>query len=236
MIHGAQVIAVVPARGGSKGVPRKNLARVGGRTLLQRAIETARAAPSVDRVVVSTDDPEIAAAARAAGAEVHDRPAELARDSSRVIEALRHLCDHQLDRSGAGNALLVLLEPTCPLRRVEDVESCISLLAAGGCDSTATFTPAEVNPWRAWKIEDGRPRSFIDGADPWRPRQQLPPAWRLSGAVYAFWRENLRDPAKEILCGEVRAVIVPPERSLDIDTTLDLAVAEAVLAAEEAGR
>jgi CMP-N,N'-diacetyllegionaminic acid synthase len=230
MIGAAQVIAIVPARGGSKGIPRTNLARLGGRTLLEHAIDAARAVPLIDRVIVSTDDAEVAAAARAAGAEVHARPAALATDESKVIETLRHLCETLLDPAGAGNAMLVLLEPTSPLRSAADVRACIERLAAGDCDSVATFTPAEVNPWRAWKLEGDRPRNFIDGANPWLPRQQLPPAYRLSGAVYAFWRDNLRDPAKEILSGEIRAVIQPAERALDIDAPLDLAVGEALLA------
>jgi CMP-N,N'-diacetyllegionaminic acid synthase len=230
MIHDVQVIAIVPARGGSRGIPRKNLARLGGRTLLERAIDTARAVPAIDRVVVSTDDAEIARVARAAGAEVHDRPAALATDASRVIETIRHLCETLLDPTGAGNAILVLLEPTCPMRDPDDVRRCIERLARGDCDSVATFTPAEVNPWRAWRIEDDRPRHFVEGANPWLPRQQLPPAYRLSGAVYAFRRDNLRDPAHEILCGEIRAVILPPERSHDIDTPFDLRIAEALLA------
>jgi N-acylneuraminate cytidylyltransferase len=231
MIRDIRVIAIVPARGGSRGIPRKNLALLGGRTLLERAIDAARAVPLIDRIIVSTDDAEIARVARAAGAEVHDRPAALATDASKVIETIRHLCDTLLDPSGAGNAILVLLEPTCPLRSAGDVRECIERLARGDCDSVATFTPAEVNPWRAWKIEGDRPRHFVAGANPWLPRQQLPPAHRLSGAVYAFRRDSLRDPAREILSGEIRAVIAPAERSFDIDTPFDLLVAETLLAA-----
>ncbi|HOX24965.1 MAG TPA: acylneuraminate cytidylyltransferase family protein [Candidatus Krumholzibacteria bacterium] len=228
MIASRPVVAIIPARGGSKGIPRKNLARLGGVTLLERAIAVAREVPAVDRIVVSTDDAEIARVARAAGAEIHERPPRLATDASKVIEAIRHLCDTLLDPSGAGNALLVLLEPTCPLRTALDVARCVETLAAGG-DAVATFTAAATNPWRAWRITDGRPEHFVAGANPWLPRQQLPPAYELTGAAYAFWRDNLRDPRNEVLCGDVRAVILPPERSLDIDTVRDLHVAEALL-------
>lgn len=228
MIRSRQVIAVVPARGGSKGIPRKNLALLGGCTLLERAVSVARETPLVDRVLVSTEDAEIAEVARAAGAELHRRPAHLATDTSKVIEALRHLCETMLDPTEAENPLLVLLEPTCPLRTRDDITACIEMLAAGG-DSVATFTPALTNPWRAWRIADGRPETFIAGANPWLPRQQLPPAFALSGAVYAFWRDNLRDPRNEVLCGEIRAVILPPERSLDIDNLHDLQLAESLL-------
>jgi CMP-N,N'-diacetyllegionaminic acid synthase len=229
MIGAAQVIAIVPARGGSKGIPRKNLAKLGGRTLLERAIDVARAVDVIDRIIVSTDDPEIASVAVLAKAEVHLRPGNLSTDTSKVIDSIRHLCDTMLDPQGAENPLLVLLEPTCPLRSAEDIARCVGLLGAGGCDSVGTFTEAATNPWRAWRLECGRPLHFIDGANPWLPRQALPPAYQLSGAVYAFWRKNLRDPSNEILCGEIRAVVLPHERSLDIDTPVDLAVAEALL-------
>lgn len=233
MIAGSQVVAIVPARGGSKGIPRKNLAVLAGRTLLERAIDVAARVPAVDRIIVSTDDDEIAAVATAAGADVHVRPAALATDSSRVIEALRHCCDTVLDPAGAGNALLVLLEPTCPLRTPADVTACIEALAAGGCDAVATFTEAATNPWRTWRLVDGRPEHFIPGANPWLPRQELPAAHELTGAVYAFWRDHLRDPEREILSGDIRAVELPPERSLDIDTTLDLHLAESLLEEKE---
>jgi CMP-N-acetylneuraminic acid synthetase len=229
MVQSSPVIAIVPARGGSKAIPRKNLALLAGRTLLERAIDVAHGVEAIARTIVSTDDEEIAAVATAAGAEIHHRPAALATDTSKVIEAIRHLCETRLDPSGARNPMLVLLEPTCPLRQVDDVTRCIALLAAGGCDSVATFTTAATNPWRAWRIESDRARSFIDGANPWLPRQKLPPAYALSGAVYALWRDRLRDPDAEILSGVIGAVVLPPERSLDIDTVLDLEVAEALV-------
>ncbi len=229
MIDGKPVIAIVPARGGSKGIPRKNLQLLGGQTLLERAIAIGHATSAVDRIIVSTDNAEIAAVGRAAGADIHDRPAALATDGAKVIEALRHLCDTMLDGRGAGDALLVLLEPTCPLRAVEDVTACIERLAAGGCDSVATFTQAATNPWRAWHLDGDQPRYFVEGANPWLPRQKLPAAYELTGAVYAFWRANLLDVRNEVLCGAIRAVLLPPERSLDIDTLIDLDVAEALL-------
>ncbi len=228
MIAGSEVIAIVPARGGSKGIPRKNLSQLGGLSLLERAIDVARKTAAVDRVVVSTDNDEIAGVATAAGAEVHHRPPELSTDTALVIDALRHCADTMLDPAGAGNALLLLLEPTCPLRTPADVIACIETLAAGGCDSVGTFTEAATNPWRAWTIEGGRPDQFVPGANPWLPRQKLPPAYELTGSVYAFWRDSLRDPERAILSGEIAAVILPRERSLDIDDALDLHVARAL--------
>ncbi|MEZ4386119.1 MAG: sugar phosphate nucleotidyltransferase [Candidatus Krumholzibacteriia bacterium] len=132
-----------------QGHPRARTCSSSAATLLERAIGIGLATPAVDRVIVSTDDPEIAAVGRTAGAQIHARPSELATDGSKVIASLRHLGDTLLDAEGAGNALLVLLEPTCPLRAVADVTACIELLGEGRHDSVATFTAAHTNPWRA---------------------------------------------------------------------------------------
>jgi CMP-N,N'-diacetyllegionaminic acid synthase len=230
LIRDTRVVAVVPARGGSKSIPRKNLAPLGGRPLLAWAIEVARATPTVDRVLVSTDDREIGGVAAALGAEVYWRPAALATDDAVVIDALRHLV-RQLRAEGEEAGILVLLEPTCPLRSVEDVERCIEFVA-GGRDSAATFRTAELHPHRAWRIVDGAPRPFIDGAVPWLPRQKLPPAFQLNGAVYAVRMDRLMDESEiGLLVGRAAAVLMPSERSIDIDTAHDLLVAEALLRA-----
>lgn len=228
MIRQRRVVAVVPARGGSKSIPRKNLAPLGGRPLIAWSIEVARASKLVDRVLVSTDDREIGDVAASLGAEVYWRPAELATDDAVVIDALRDVI-RQLGQEGETADILVLLEPTCPLRSVEDVEGCVNLIA-DGWDSAATFQAAELHPHRAWRITDGGPRPFIDGAVPWLPRQKLPPAFQLNGAVYAVRMDLLLDESEiGLLVGRSAALVMPAERSVDIDTALDLAVAEALL-------
>ncbi len=221
-------MAVVPARGGSKSIPRKNLAPLGGRPLIAWSIEVGRASRMVDRVLVSTDDREIGDAAASLGAEVYWRPAELATDDAVVIDTLRDVI-RRLKEEGETADILVLLEPTCPLRSVEDVDQCVELVAEGR-DSAATFRSAELHPHRAWRIVDGAPQPFIDGAVPWLPRQKLPPAFQLNGAVYAVRMDCLLDESEiGLLVGRTAAVVMPPERSVDIDTVHDLAVAEALL-------
>ena len=125
----------------------------------------------------------------------------------------------------------MLLEPTCPLRSVDDVSRCLALLDDDDVDSVATFKPAELNPLRAWRIEEGRPVTFLPDVNPWAPRQRLPPAFQLNGAVYAFRADRLTGGDASILFGRTAAVVMPPERSVDIDGPLDLLVAEAVIAA-----
>jgi CMP-N-acetylneuraminic acid synthetase len=124
---------------------------------------------------------------------------------------------------------VVLLEPTCPLRTDEDVRKCLELVSQGGYDSVATFKDADLNPHRAWRLTDGVPEVFIPGAVPWLPRQKLPKAYQLNGAVYIFRASLLAEEAKSLLVGRLGAVLMPRERSQDIDDHLDFMIVEALL-------
>jgi N-acylneuraminate cytidylyltransferase len=129
--------------------------------------------------------------------------------------------------------VVVLLEPTCPLRHPEDVTACLRRLAEGDVDSVATFTDAELNPHRAWRIEEDSPSPFVEGAVPWRPRQELPEAYQLNGGAYVFFADRLPDDSVAPLFGRAGAVYMPAERSVDIDTEIDLRLAN--LLVEEEG-
>jgi CMP-N,N'-diacetyllegionaminic acid synthase len=227
MIVDKRVIAVIPARGGSKSVPQKNIRPLGGKSLITWSIEVAKATPGVDRVIVSTDSDEISRVARSSGAEIYRRPTHLATDEALVIDALRDLIA-RLKEEKETAAVMVLLEPTCPFRSVADVQGCLEMLA-GGMDSVATFKEAELNPHRAWRIEGGIPQVFITGAVPWLPRQQLPKAFQLNGAVYVFRIEKLPESSNSLLFGRSGAVLMPAERSVDIDNEIDFMVAEELL-------
>lgn len=156
MIDGRRVIALTPARGGSKSVPYKNLHPLGGKPLLAWPIETARATTAIDRVIVSTDDDRIAEAAAALGAEVYRRPAELATDTALVADTIRELW-RRLRAEGETAAILVLLEATSPFRTPAVIERCLRRMVDEQLDSIATFHEAEINPERTWRIEAGRP-------------------------------------------------------------------------------
>lgn len=228
MLNGKRVIAVIPARGGSKSVPGKNIRALGGKPLLAWSIEVARQVSEIDRVIVSTDDAEIASVGRAHGAEVYARPPHLATDQSLVIDALKDLIK-TLQAEHETPEWIILLEPTCPLRTADDVRSCLNLVAEGTYDSVATFKDAELNPHRAWRLVDGVPEVFIAGAVPWLPRQKLPKAYQLNGAVYVFRANLLAEEAKSLLVGKVGAVLMPRERSQDIDDSVDFTIVEALL-------
>ena len=228
MIEGHRVVALVPARGGSKSVVYKNLHPLGGRPLLAWPIETAKATPAIDQVIVSTDDGKIAGEARQLRAEIHDRPAELATDTALVIDTIRHL-RQQLKDAGKPADILVLLEATSPFRSPDMIRRCLERLVHEKLDSIATFHAIEAHPERAWRIEEGRPRPFIDGAIPWKSRQTLTPAFQLNGAVYAFWLDRLPADGASILFGRTGAEVVPADEVIDIDTERDFLIADAIL-------
>ena len=225
MLNGKRVIAVIPARGGSKSVPGKNIRPLAGKPLIAWSIEVAQQVSEIDRIIVSTDDAQIASIGRLHGAEVYPRPPHLATDEALVIDGLKDMLQ-TLETEGDAPEWVILLEPTCPLRTANDVRDCLKLIAQGGYDSVATFKDAELNPHRAWRLTDGVPEVFIEGAIPWLPRQKLPKAYQLNGAVYVFRASLLANEAKSLLVGKLGAVLMPRDRSQDIDDQIDFTIVE----------
>ncbi len=222
--------AFIFARGGSKGVPRKNVRELGGKPLIAHSIETALACPSISRVVVSTDDEEIAAVARAAGAETPwMRPAELARDDSPEWLAWRHAINAERD-AGHPMDVFVCLPPTSPLRAVEDVEAAIAALQ-GEVDLVISSTPAARSPHLNMVTldEEGFARLMITPDKKIVRRQDAPPAYDVTTVVYAARPQYILE-SDEFFGGNVKSVVIPPERALDIDTPLDFRIAEIMFA------
>lgn len=218
------ILAVIPARGGSKGIPKKNLALVGGVPLLRRAIEQAAGARHIGRVVVSTDDREIASAAEAARAEVVLRPAGLATDAAPTELALLHVLETLRAREGYEPQAVVTLEPTSPLRTSRLIDRCIETLFASGAESVLTVV--ETRACLGTLADGGRFAPLLAGQP--RRRQDRPPLYEERSVVYVTRTPVLR-ARRSVLGGEARAVVVAPEEAIDINTTLDLAIAEAVL-------
>jgi len=215
-------VALIPARAGSKSVPNKNIAEVGGVPLVGRAIQQAQNTPEVVRIIVSTDGEEIAKVAQEYGAEVQWRPGHLAEDSSLVIDAIRHHFE-VLVKEDAKPDVMVLLEPTTPLRKPQHISECIQKLINENLDTVATFREGDLNPHRAWLLDDaGKPSTFMEGATPWLPRQALPAVYQLAGAVYAFRPELIEDDTPSLLFGKTGAVIISKKDGIDIDDPIDL--------------
>lgn len=234
MIKSKKIVALIPARGGSKSIPQKNIVNLCGKPLIAWTIELALKIPEIDRVIVSTDCNDISKVAKKYGAEIHIRPAEYAQDHSLPIDTVRHVLQ-ELKAEDYDVDYLVFLEPTAPLRSVNDVQNSIYLINEKKLDSVATYTEATLNPHRAWRINDAHPEIFIKGAIPWLPRQELPKAYQLNGAVYVMKVSSINQNSIGMIVGETGAVIMPKERSVDIDDSIDLIVAETLLSLENKG-
>jgi CMP-N-acetylneuraminic acid synthetase len=231
-----QVLAVVPARGGSKGIPRKNLQLLGGKPLVAHAVEVARASRLVTRVLCSTDDPEIADVARTAGAEVPFlRPAELARDTSEDWPVFVHVLDWLEREEGWRPDLIVNLRPTSPLRRPSHVERAIELLLETGADSVKAVCLARQHPHKMWLRQgDASIVPFLKTAfrlarGPDVSRAELEDVYWQNGVVDVTRREVIRE--QRVMIGRnVAGLVTEAADSIDIDTPLDLQLAELLLA------
>ena len=228
MINGRRVIALIPARAGSKAVKDKNIYPLGGKPLITWPIEVAKDCPEIDRIIVSTDGDAIANVAEQVGAEVYARTPDLARDDSLVIDTVRELI-LRLRGEGETAVYMLLLEATSPFRTTKDIKECLALLGSKNLDSVATFTEASLPPEKAWRIKGVTPSTYLDGADPWLPRQQTEKAWELNGAIYAFVMDKLPETGKALLFGNSGAVLMPKERSIDINDESDFQIAEAMI-------
>lgn len=226
-----RVLGIVPARGGSKGIPRKNVRLLGGRPLLAHTADAALAARRLSRVVLTTDDEEIAEAGRRCGLEVPFlRPAELARDDTPTLPVLQHAVA-ELERAGDRFDAVCLLQPTSPLRRAGDIDGCIELLASEGLDSVVSVLPVphEHNPhWVYFRDAEGLLRLSTGEEQPIPRRQELPPAFYRDGAVYVVRRDVLMNGGS-LYGRRLGGYLTDPARNVNLDTPADWDRAERLL-------
>jgi CMP-N,N'-diacetyllegionaminic acid synthase len=228
----SRVLAIVPARGGSKGVPGKNVRTLAGRTLLDYTALAARDSGVIDRMVLTTDSAEIAEAGKRAGLEVPFlRPPELAQDDTPMLPVIQHAVD-ALAAEGWTTDVIVLLQPTSPLRRASHVRDVVAKLQETKADSVVTVVelPRHLSPDYVMRIEDGVLRPFLpEGARVTR-RQDARPAYSRDGTVYACWRATI-ETWGNIYGQRCQPLILDAADSLSIDTPADWAEAERRLAA-----
>ena len=213
-----RILGLIPARGGSKGIPRKNLAPVGGRPLLAWTVEAALAARELTDVVVSTDDDEIAGAA---GVDVLRRPPELAADDTPMLDVVRHAVSERSPE------VVVLLQPTSPLRRAEHVDACVRLLLESGADSVVSVVevPHRFAPESLMELVEGR----LVARGTARTRQQKTRVYARNGpAVLALRAATL---GGDLYAGDCRPFVMDERESLDVDTPFELGVVDLLLRA-----
>jgi N-acylneuraminate cytidylyltransferase len=225
VIDGLRVLAIVPARGGSKGIPGKNLAEVGGVPMLELAVRCAQRSRHVDEVAVTSDDAATLARAGALpGVTVVRRPAELATDDVAMAPVVAHAvgecapCD-----------VIVLLQPTSPLREPGDVDGALELLASRGAASVVSVAPVATSPWWMYVVDGDGLMSPVLPKSAAATRQELPDVVAVNGAVYAV-RTGWFLTASAFVDAGTLAYPMPRERSIDVDTPADLAVARALAA------
>lgn len=225
-----KVLGIIPARGGSKGLPKKNIALLAGKPLICHSIAAALSATKLDRVIISTDSNEIKEIARSCGAEAPFlRPTELAQDTTPGIEPIIHAVDW-LDKHERYNPdYVMVIQPTSPLRATEDIDNAIKLAKEKQADSVISVCHPDHHPYWTKRItEEGLLTDLfkLDGA--YSRRQNLPLAYALNGAIYLV-KTDILMRLKTFYTNKTYAYIMPPERSIDIDSTWDLYLAECIL-------
>lgn len=224
------VLCVIPARGGSKGLPGKNVKLLGGKPLISLTVEQAKKSCVIDRVVVSTDDIFIAAAARRFGGETPFlRPARLARDYSGVIDVVLHAVQWLKTNENRDYDIIVMLHATAPLRTPKDIDNCVKLLADKGADSVFSVNESHRNPYFNMVEKNGRGRVSLVKKGGFKTRQSAPHVFDMNASIYVWWRRTLWK-RRRIIQPKSLLYVMPKERSVDIDDAVDFLLAEALLA------
>ena len=225
MIAGMTVLAVIPARGGSKGLPRKNLAELGGKPLIAWTIEAALSSSFVDRVVVSSDSQEIIDVARELGADVpFVRPSHLARDDTPTWDTLVHALEQVPSFD-----LVVLLQPTSPLRTTADIDAATQMSVERGSPVVGVSVASKPPEWLYYASEQGTLEPVLPRQSAVRRRQEARPALAINGAIYVASAQRLLDN-KGFIGPDTLAYEMPAHRSVDIDNELDLSLAALIFA------
>ena len=221
---GLKTLGIIPARGGSKGIPRKNLKYLGTKPLIAWTIEQALGATLLDDIVVTTEDEEIANVARQWGAKVpFMRPTELAEDTTPGIDVIMHALDYAHDFQR-----ILVLQPTSPFRTSADIDGIIQFCNERRAPSAVSVTPASKHPYWAYALSEEElvPLLEIDATK--KTRQELPHAYNLNGALYLAETGWLKR-TKTLIHDTTLGYVMPTERSIDLDTVLDWDWAEFLL-------
>ncbi len=225
MIGNEKLLAIIPARGGSKRIPRKNIKPLAGKPLIAWTIEEAKKSRYIDQLILSSEDSEIIKTAKDYGCSVpFTRPAELSRDETPGIAPVLHALEML-----PGYSWVILLQPTSPLRTVQDIDGCIEQCLKARSPICVSVTEVEKNP--AWMFYIGTDKklnpvirhSMIERS------QDLPIAYALNGAIYLA-RVDFLLKNREFITQETSAYIMPKERSIDVDTEIDFKTAEVLVA------
>lgn len=217
------ILAVIPARGGSKGIPKKNIKLMAGKPLITYSIESAIKSAYINKIIVSTDDIEIEDVAINSGVDVIKRPENLAKDDSPTIETVLHVLK-LLKNTSYKPDLIILLQPTSPLRTEEDIDKSIEIFTNNDCKSVISVCEIEHSPYWSFKTENNCLKPLFEEYFEYR-RQELPKVFVPNGAIFISSPETLKK-FLNFFCDKTFPYLMPVERSVDIDTELDFKIAE----------
>jgi CMP-N-acetylneuraminic acid synthetase len=225
MYKGYKILCVIPARGGSKGVPGKNIRIIGGKPLIAHSIAHAKGSKLIDRTIVSTDDTKIARAAKKFGAELpFIRPRSLATDNSSTIDVLLHAMEWMEKKEKYDFDILLLLHATTPFRSPIDIDNCIKLLFKTKADNVFSVTEAHRNPYFNM-VETGTDgRVSLSKKGRFVTRQSAPKVFDMNSSIYVWWKDVLKRE-RSVFTSNTRIYEMPKERSLDIDDMYDFSIA-----------
>lgn len=228
MIDNKNVVCIIPARGGSKGVPRKNIKLIANRPLIAYTIRHALQSRYIDRTIVSTEDREIACISRQYGAEIpFMRPDYLSTDSTPTIDVLRHIMECLEKNENYSCDIVVLLHATSPLRDVSDIDACIRLLIDKNANNVISVTETHANPYFNM-VEKRTSGIHLVKRGNFSARQAAPEIYVINGSVYV-WRKDTLRKTRKVVTKQSELYVMPRERSIDIDDLFDFRIAEILL-------
>lgn len=217
-----KILGIIPARGGSKGIPGKNIRMLGGKPLIYYAARAARESGLVDRLILTTDSTQIAEVGKELGIEVpFIRPAHLAQDDTPMFPVIDHAVQF-VENEGWQPDIILLLQPTAPLRKPEHLQAAVKILTEEKCDAVASVVevPQHYAPDFVLKLEEGRLKPFLDGAEKVTRRQDTRTAFSRDGTIYAFWRDVFIHK-RSIYGDDCRPLLIPRDMSCNLDTMED---------------
>lgn len=223
-----KILALIPARGGSKGVTDKNIKKLLDKPLILHTIDFARNCNLFDDIIVSTDGSKIIDLCEKHKCEIIKRPKYLSEDGSLVIDAI-HYTIEELKKSKREYDIIVLLEPTSPIRDKKNIVEGINAIINNGYDSATTFSEVDPPPSRLWKNIKNKMIPLFDNISPFEPRQSHNPAFKLTGQYYIFTTDFIITSTKSVISENVYPIIVNSKNSVDIDEEIDFIMAEAIL-------
>jgi len=222
-----KIIAIIPARGGSKGVSKKNIRLLAEKPLIHYTIHAAQNSNYVDHVIVSTDDDEIIKVASIKDVQVIKRPSEIAGDDAPTIDAILHVLDNS-DKLGLKPDLVVLLQPTSPFRAPSDIDAALDIFLQNDCDSVISVVESTHPPFWNMVVKGSYLQPLFDQESLRMRRQDLPKTYLPNGAIYIASAGTLKQ-THSFYTTKTKPYIMPAERSLDIDSEFDLLFAEALI-------